>query len=112
MVLISGLERLQLYGRYGYVEITKFLMIRIILSCRLSTDVPVFSVCGHLYSEWRITISLRMSVRLEATARDTFSLHGWQFNLRHFYDTWDIWTAVCYRKKDLIDARNNLISNR
>jgi hypothetical protein len=38
MVLISGLERLlgwdrlTLYGRYGYVEMTKFLIIQIILS--------------------------------------------------------------------------------
>jgi hypothetical protein len=43
-------ERLLWYGRYGYVEMTKFLMTKIVLSYRLSTDVPVFSVCGHLCS--------------------------------------------------------------
>jgi hypothetical protein len=59
MILISGLgcllewERLSLYDRYGYVGMTKFLMKKIILSCRLSTNVPVFSVYGHLFSGWR-----------------------------------------------------------
>jgi hypothetical protein len=27
---------------------------KIVLSCRTSTDVPVCSVCGHLFSDWRI----------------------------------------------------------
>jgi hypothetical protein len=68
MVLISGLEllleweRLSLYGRYGCVEMTRFLMTRIVLSCRLSIDIPIFSVYGHLCSRWRIAISLRRSV--------------------------------------------------
>jgi hypothetical protein len=44
----------------------KFLMIKIVLSCRLSTDVPVFSVCGHLCSGWSIETYLRRSV------------HGWR----------------------------------
>jgi hypothetical protein len=40
MVLMSGLERLlgrerlPLYGRFGSVEMTKFLMTKIALSCR------------------------------------------------------------------------------
>jgi hypothetical protein len=68
MVLISSLghllrwERLPLYGRYGYVGMTKFLTIKIVLSCRLSTDVPVFSVCGHIFSGWRTTTYLWRSV--------------------------------------------------
>jgi hypothetical protein len=72
MVLISGWERLlgwerwPLYGRYGYVGMTKFLMIKIVLSCRLSTDVPVFSIYGHLFSGWRIATCLRRYV------------HGWR----------------------------------
>jgi hypothetical protein len=55
-------ERLQWYGHYGCVEMTKFLMIRILLSCRLSTYISVFSVCGRLCSVWRIATSLRRSV--------------------------------------------------
>jgi hypothetical protein len=56
MVLISGLERLlgwerlPLYGHFGYAEMTKFLIIIIALSCRLSTDIKVYSICGHLFS--------------------------------------------------------------
>jgi hypothetical protein len=44
----------------------KKIMIKIVLSCRLSTDVPVFSVYGHLFSGWRITTCLRRSI------------HGWR----------------------------------
>jgi hypothetical protein len=52
MVLISGLkcllswECLSLYGRFDYVEIIKFLRIKIIISCRSST--PICFVYGHL----------------------------------------------------------------
>jgi hypothetical protein len=58
MVLILGLGRLlgweclSSYGRYGYVEMTKKLMTKIVLSCKFSTGVPVFSVYGHLCSGW------------------------------------------------------------
>jgi hypothetical protein len=72
MVLISdsklwlGWEPLPLYGCYYWVEIIRFLMIKIVLSCRLSKDVSVFSVCGHLCIGCRIAPSLRRSV------------HGWR----------------------------------
>jgi hypothetical protein len=68
MVLILGLwrllgwERLLLYDRYGCIEMTKFLIIKIILSCRLSTDVPVLSIYGHFFRGWRIATYLRRSV--------------------------------------------------
>jgi hypothetical protein len=74
MVLISGLEhllgwkRLQLSGRFGCVEMTNFWII-IIISFRLSTDVPVFSVYGHLFSGWRIATYLRRSVHDWRTRR-------------------------------------------
>jgi hypothetical protein len=57
---------LVLVCRYGCVEMIRFLMIKIVLSCRLSTDVPVFSVCGHLCNEWRIASFLWRFV------------HGWR----------------------------------
>jgi hypothetical protein len=41
-------------------------MINIILSCRLSTYVQVFSVCGLLFSGWSIETYLWRSV------------HGWR----------------------------------
>jgi hypothetical protein len=62
MVLISGLERLlgfehlPFYGRYGSIGMIKFLTVEIALACRLSIDVPVFSVCGYLFSGWRIAM--------------------------------------------------------
>jgi hypothetical protein len=70
-----------LAGRFGCVEMIRSLTIKIVLSCRLSIDVLVFSVYGHHFSGWRIVAYLRYT-RLEATARDTFSLHGWPHNLR------------------------------
>jgi hypothetical protein len=41
-------------------------MKKIVLSCRLPTDVPVFSIYGHLWSGWKIVTYLRRSV------------HGWR----------------------------------
>jgi hypothetical protein len=73
MVLISGLggllgwESWPLFDRFGCVEMTKFLMIKIMRSCRLSTDVPVSSVCGHLFSGR--DLFTEVCARLEATAR-------------------------------------------
>jgi hypothetical protein len=32
------------------------------LSCSLSTDVPIFFVCGRLFNGWRIATSLRRSI--------------------------------------------------
>jgi hypothetical protein len=76
MVLTSGLERLlgweylPLYGRYGYVEMIKFLMIKIVLSCRISTVVPV---CSALWSRLQWTIV--------GYSEGYFSLHRWPHNL-------------------------------
>jgi hypothetical protein len=56
---------------------------RIVLSCMLSTDAPVFFICGYLCSGWRITASLQRYVhdwRLQRWI--LFFLHGWQHNLR------------------------------
>jgi hypothetical protein len=59
IVLILGLKRLLewegslLYGRFAYVETTKFLMIEIVLSYRSSIGVAVWFVCGHIFKEWR-----------------------------------------------------------
>jgi hypothetical protein len=47
---LLGWERLPLYGRYGCVGMTKFLTIKIVLYCRLSIDVQLFFICGHLFS--------------------------------------------------------------
>jgi hypothetical protein len=68
MILISALEQLLgwehllLYGRFDCVEMKKFLMINIILSCRSSTGVLVCFVCGHLFSRWRIGTYLEKSI--------------------------------------------------
>jgi hypothetical protein len=40
---LLGWERLSLFGRYGYVEMIKYLMIKILLLYRSSTGVPVRS---------------------------------------------------------------------
>ena len=47
----SGWERLPLFGRFGYVEMIRFLMIKVLLLCRLSTDVAGRFVYGPLYNE-------------------------------------------------------------
>jgi hypothetical protein len=36
-----------LYGRYGYAEMTKFVMIRIVSFYMLYIDAPLFSVRGQ-----------------------------------------------------------------
>jgi hypothetical protein len=51
---ILGWERLHLLDRYGYVEIIKCLTIKTLLSCRLSTGLSVYSICGGLCSVQRI----------------------------------------------------------
>jgi hypothetical protein len=56
MVLIIGLEfllgwkRVPLYGRFGYVEMTGFLMIKILPSSKLSTGAQLCSIHDRLYN--------------------------------------------------------------
>jgi hypothetical protein len=59
---LLGWGRLPLYGLYGCVEMIKFLMTRVALSCRLSIDVLLLSVCGLRYRGWRTATCLRRSV--------------------------------------------------
>jgi hypothetical protein len=61
---ILGWERLPLFGRFGYVEMIKCLIIKTLPPCRLSTELSVLSVCGHRFSDWRIAAYLRRSVRV------------------------------------------------
>ena len=64
MGLITGLEpfseweRLPLFGRFDSVEMIRFLTIKVLLLCRLSTDVPGLFVYGPLYNVWRIETCL------------------------------------------------------
>jgi hypothetical protein len=60
--LFSGWERLPLFGRFGYVEMIMFSTIKVLLCCRLSTDVPGLFVYGPLYNAWRIETCLRRCV--------------------------------------------------
>jgi hypothetical protein len=61
MVSIIGLEfllgwgRLQLFGLFGYVEMARFLIIKIHPLCRSSTGSQLCSVHGCVYNMWRIT---------------------------------------------------------
>jgi hypothetical protein len=43
---LSEWERLRLHGRFGYIEMTRFLMTKILLLCRLFTGVQLCSVHG------------------------------------------------------------------
>jgi hypothetical protein len=52
------LIRVRALAGYGYAEMAKFLMIKIILFCRLYIDVPLFSVRGLRCKECR-TAALR-----------------------------------------------------
>ena len=67
---LSGWGRLPLYGRFGYVGMTRFLMIKILLLCRSSIGVRLCSVHGRRSSVWRTATSLRRS------------LHGWRIRRR------------------------------
>ena len=49
---LLGWERLPLFGRFGCVEMTRFLMTKILLFCRLSTDVQLHSDYGRSCSVW------------------------------------------------------------
>jgi hypothetical protein len=53
---------LQQFGRFGYVEMTRFLITKMLLYCRLSTGAPVCSVRGRHFSVRRIATSLRRCV--------------------------------------------------
>jgi hypothetical protein len=61
---ILGWERLPLFGRYGYVEMIMCLTIKILPSCRLSTELSVLSVCGLLCGVWRAETYLWRSVHV------------------------------------------------
>jgi hypothetical protein len=59
---LLGWERLLLSGRYGYVEMIKCLMIKILLPCRLFTGALIPSIYGLLFSGWNIAAYLRRSI--------------------------------------------------
>jgi hypothetical protein len=59
---ILGWERLPLFDRYDYIEMIKCLTIKTLPFCRLSTELLVRSVCGHLCNVRRIATFIRMSV--------------------------------------------------
>jgi hypothetical protein len=63
---LLGWERLLLFGRYGCVEMTRFLIINVVLFCRSSTVAQLCSVCGRVYNVWFIETYLRRC------------LHGWR----------------------------------
>ena len=68
---LSGWARLLLFGRYGYVEMTRFLTIILLLFCRLSTIVRLCSVHSRLFSMRRTDAYLRRYV------------HGWRTRRRN-----------------------------
>jgi hypothetical protein len=58
-------------------------MIKIVLSYRLSTDVPVFSVYGHLFSGWRTATYLYGGLyTIRGYGEEYFFLNGWPHNIR------------------------------
>src|SRR4051812_10142253 len=67
---LSGWGRSPLFGRFGYVEMTRFLIIKAHLFCRLSTGARLCSVYGRLFSVWRTKTYLRRC------------LHGWRIRRR------------------------------
>jgi hypothetical protein len=54
----------------------------IVIDVCMSVQTHYFFVCGYLCSEWRTETFTEVCTWLEAAARDTFSLHGWQHSLR------------------------------
>jgi hypothetical protein len=78
MVLITstksflGWQRLHLFGRFGYVGMTKLLIIKIVLSCKLSTDVLALYVYGRSFTVWRTTTYFWRCARACRIRRDSF----------------------------------------
>jgi hypothetical protein len=60
---LSEWERLRLHGRFGYLEMTRFLMIKVPILCRSSTGVRLCSVHSRHFSVWRIATSLWRCLR-------------------------------------------------
>ena len=60
---LLGWERLPLFGRYGYVEMTRSLTTKIRLLCRSSTGAQLRSVHGRLYSVWSTATYSRWCLR-------------------------------------------------
>jgi hypothetical protein len=69
---LLGLKRLQLIGRYGYVEMTRYLMIQILLLSRLSIGARLYSVHGHVYNVCGIMTCLRRCLHDWKTRREVF----------------------------------------
>jgi hypothetical protein len=74
---LLGWERLLLFGRYGCVEMTRFLIINVVLFCRSSTVAQLCSVCGRVYNVWFIETSLRRC------------LYGWRIQRGIFFPNMD-----------------------
>jgi hypothetical protein len=74
--VLFGWEGLSLFDRYGYVEMTRFVTMHILLLRRLSTGAQLHSVYGFLYSEWSIAASLRMYLHDWRIQRGIFSNMG------------------------------------
>jgi hypothetical protein len=89
IVSIHGLEcllgwvRLQLSGRFGYVEIiNKFnnkncSLLQVIYRC-----TGILCLWSPLQRMENRDLFMEVCTQLKATARDTFFLHGWPHNLR------------------------------
>jgi hypothetical protein len=95
---LLGWKRLSLYGRFGCVEMTKFLTVKIIPSYRSSTGVLVCSVCGHLFSGWRIETYLWRCV------------HNWRLRrgiLSPYMDSRIIYRSVHHRHLRKITIAQN-----
>jgi hypothetical protein len=69
------------YGRFGYVEMTKILMIKILLTCRLFTALQI---CSVLWSQLQRledrALFTEVSTRLENRVKDFIFQHGWLHN--------------------------------
>lgn len=59
---LLGWQRLPLYGRFGYEEMTRFLMVKIALLCRLSIGLMLLSVRGLGCNVWGIETCLCRSM--------------------------------------------------
>ena len=79
---LLGWQRWLLYGRSGYVEMTRFLIILssyagYIQEYSYAPFVVSVATCGG-----HRDLFMEVCTRLEDTARDFLSQHGWQHNLR------------------------------
>jgi hypothetical protein len=75
-------EQLPVFGRYGYAEIIVFNNKNSFILQVKYRAISTLSLWSSLQRMEDRDLHMEVCARLKATARDTFSYHGWPHSLR------------------------------